>query len=168
MEKENLPNQEVEIPIGLNEFLFSANENGYAGEGKEVEPQRPKFKEIEYIEGDWYFRDSYSGFYFAPGQEVVYFKDKPIWAMAYAGGMKFDYHGDHDFAKQTFSFLKRALMAMDKEKPFRGPENFEEGEWKYESKVEGDIRDFLGNEKIYYQGELVFEQNFIGGLIVSK
>ena len=30
----------------------------------------------------------------------------------------------------------------------------------------GDTKDFIGNEKIYYQDQLVFEQNFIGGIII--
>jgi len=152
----------------LNQFLYEANANGYAGGGKEIQAQRPKFKEIEYSEGDWYYRDSYSGFFFAPGQEVVYFKNNPIWAMAYAGGMKEKYHGDAKFAGETFGFLKNAMMAMDRSKPFRGPKKFGEGDYRYESKVVGNAKDFIGNEKIYYKNELVFEQHFIGGLIIGK
>ena len=110
--------------------------------------------------------DSYAGHFFAPGQEIVYYKGVPVWAMAYAGGMEFQYHGDEDLAHETFVFLKKALLAMDPEKPYRGPEHFGEGEWKYISILEGDIKDFIGNEKIYYKSDLVFEQNFIGGVIV--
>lgn len=151
----------------LNNFLFNANENGYAGGGSEFIPsQRPGFDEIEYKSGDWIFHDSYSGHYFAPGQEVVYFKNKPVWAMAYAGGMKFKYHSDEKMAKETFTFLKKAMLAMDPAKPFRGPGKFDEGDWRYVSEVKGDTKDFAGNEKIYRGNELVFEQNFIGGIIV--
>jgi len=32
----------------------------------------------------------------------------------------------------------------------------------------GDTRDFVGNEKIYRNDDLVFEQNFIGGLILGR
>lgn len=152
----------------LNKFLFDANKNGYAGGGNEFSlAQRPGFDEIEYKKGDWLFHDSYSGHYFAPGQEIVYFKNNPVWAMAYAGGMKFAYHGKKEFTHDTFIFLKKALMAMDPKKPFRGPEKFAEVDWKYISKVKGETKDFSGNEKIYHQNKLVFEQNFIGGVIVS-
>jgi len=152
----------------LEKFLYDANANGYGGDAKEVEAQRPGFTELEYRSGDWYFRDSYVGSYFAPGQEFVYFKDKPLWAMAYAGGMKFAYHGQQDLAKETFTFLKKALLAMDPKKPFRGPAEFSEGEWRYVSSLKGDIKDFVGNEKIYKNDALMFEQNFIGGLVVDK
>lgn len=152
----------------LNKFLYDANKNGYAGDGKKVPAQRPGFSELEYQNGDWIMHDSYAGHFFAPGQEVVYFKGKPVWAMAYAGGMKFEFHGDTILDHKTFIFLKNALLAMDPAKPFRGPEKFEDGEFQYISTVEGDAKDFFGNEKIYLNKKLVFEQNFIGGLIVEK
>ena len=153
---------------GLKEFLLDANASCYAGGGHEVEPQRPGFDEIEYKKGDWFFRDSYVGSYFAPGQEFIYFKSKPIWAMAYAGGMKFAYHGQREITKETIVFLKKALMAMDPQNPYRGPAEFTEGEWRYVSTLAGDIKDFFGNEKIYKGKELLFEQNFIGGIVVDK
>jgi hypothetical protein len=151
----------------LNKFLYEANDHGYGGESKEVPAQRPGFTELEYTSGDWKMHDSYAGHYFAPGQEVVYYKNEPVWAMAYAGGMKFEYHGDDSITHETFIFLKKSLMKMDPEKPFRGPDQFEEGEFKYVSTVTGGTKDFTGNEKIYKAGELVFEQNFIGGIIVK-
>lgn len=152
----------------LGKFLYDANANGYGGDGKEVEAQRPGFTDLEYQSSDWLMYDSYTGSYFAPGQEVVYFKGKPIWAMAYAGGMKFALHGERALAKETFVFLKKALLAMDPKKPYRGPAKFSEGEWKYVSTLKGDIKDFVGNEKIYKGPELMFEQNFIGGIVVDK
>lgn len=150
----------------LKKFLVKANMNGYAGDGKEVTAQRPGFEELEYREGDWLYHDSYSGHYFAPGQEVVYYKNEPVWAMAYAGGMEFQYHGNAELAHETFTFLKKALLALDPEKPFRGPAEFTEDGWRYISTIEGDVKDFTGNEKIYKGSDLLFEQNFIGGVIV--
>jgi hypothetical protein len=151
----------------LNRFLLGANVNGYASDGNEyLPPQRPGFNEIEYQKGDWLFHDSYSGHFFAPGQEVVYYKSKPVWAMAYSGGMKEKFHSDELFTKNTIVFLKKALLEMDPKKPFRGPERYQYADWKYISKVKGNVKDFIGNEKIYYQDELVFEQNFIGGVII--
>jgi len=95
------------------EFLVRAKKETYAGGGEEVSPQRPGFKELEYKEGDWYYRDSYSGFYQAPGQEVVYFQGKPVWAMAYSGGMKKEFHGDEALAKKTFGFLQKCLSQVE-------------------------------------------------------
>jgi len=152
----------------LAKFLVKAKTQTYAGDGKEVPAQRPGFKELEFIEGDWEYRDSYSGFFFAPGQEVVRYKVKPVWAMAYSGGMNEKYHGDVDFAKKTFGFLKEALKQVHESRPFRGPEYFEQGDFEYIDKSMGDIRSFKGIERILYKGEEVFRQDYIGGLILSK
>lgn len=151
----------------LSKFLVKAKIQSYAGDGKEVQPQRPGFNELEFSDGDWDYRDSYSGFYSAPGQEIVRYKGKPIWSMAYSGGMKQKYHGNFNFAKQTFGFLKKALELVEESKPFRGSENFQEGDYKYVNEVKGDIRNFKGTEKIFYKDEEVFRQDYIGGLIVG-
>lgn len=152
----------------LKKFLFNANANGYANNEQRIMPQRPNFKELDYIEGDWYFRDSYTGWYQAPGQEVVYYKDKPVWVMAYSGGIKPEYQQNEKLTEETFIFLKEALLKMDPEKPYRGPINYKRDEWCYISKVKGDVKDLLGNEKIYFRNDLVFEQNFIGGMVINK
>jgi hypothetical protein len=152
----------------LKKFLFNANANGYAANNQRIMPQRPNFKELDYSEGDWYFRDSYAGWYMAPGQEVIYYKNKPIWAMSYTGGMKIEYHNNSKLAEETFNFLKESLLKMNPDKPFRGPTNYKRNEWCYIGKVKGDIKDFTGNEKIYYKNDLLFEQNFIGGIIIDK
>ena len=50
----------------LAKFLVKAKVQTYASDGKEIEPQRPGFKELEFKEEDWEYRDSYAGFFFAP------------------------------------------------------------------------------------------------------
>lgn len=158
----------------LTQFLFNAVLNTYVGNGKEVEPWNPGFKELEYPEGgwpgaEWYYRDSYCGFYRAPGREVVYHKGVPIWSRWYDGGMEPEYRGKVQFAKTTFQFLKRALRGVDPLRPFqRGPSLLKASNWKYESKTEGNIFSFRGWERIYYMERLVFAQEYGGGLIIPK
>lgn len=139
-------------------FLVRAKKVTYAGGGP-----------LKYTEGDWEYEDEYDGFYFAPGREVVKFKGERVWFMAYSGGMKPEYHDDEAFAKQTFAFLKKALMLIEESKPYRGPERLEEGEWEYINQLEeGNITDFLGTERILYQGKEVFRQHYMGGVYVYK
>lgn len=152
----------------LARFLVKAKKNTYAGGGKEIASQRPDFKELEFIEGDFEYRDSYFGLYQAPGQEVVRYKGKPVWLMAYSGGMKKQYHKDLDFAEQTFAFLVKALSQVEESKPFRGPDSLKEGDYEYINKVDGDISQFRGRESILYKGEEVFLHDYIGELVVSK
>lgn len=152
----------------LTRFLVKAKVNTYAINGKEIPSQRPGFKELEFIEGNWEYRDSYTGFYFAPGQEIVRFKGKPVWAMSYNGGINEKYHSNLDFAKQTYKFLKEALKRVEESRPFRGPKNFKQEGYEYVDKSEGDIRFFRGTEKIFYKGKEVFIQDYLGGLILHK
>ena len=152
----------------LADFLIRAKRQTYAGDGKEIVAQRPGFRELKYKEGNWEYRDSYTGFYFAPGQEIVRFSGKPIWTMAYSGGMKYEFHGNVNFVKQIFEFLKKVMLRVEKSKPFRGPENFREGDYEYTNKTDGDIKDFNGTECILYKGKEVFRQNYIGGLVIDK
>ncbi len=161
----------VRMKINLNflaNFLVKAKINTYAGEGKESKAQRPGFKELEFSEGEWEYRDSYTGFFMAPGQEVVRFKGKPIWVMAYSGGMRKGYRADKRLAKQTFIFLKEALKRVKEEKPFRGPKKFRQGKYEYRNESEGNLTFFKGRERIFYQGKEIFRQNYIGGLVIHK
>lgn len=155
-------------PKQLAKFLVKAKINAYAGDGAEVSPQRPGFYELEYKEGDLEYRDSYVGFYLAPGQEVVRLNGKPIWMMAYNGGMGNKHWQDKELADKTFLFLKKALKQVPETIPFRGPANLKEGDFEYTNEVKGDIRNFLGTERIFYKGEEVFRQDYMGGLVLPK
>ena len=152
----------------LAKFLVRAKIQTYAGDGKEITAQRPEFKELEFKEGDWEYRDSYSGFYFAPGQEIVRFKGKPVWNMSYNGGMLIKYHGDFVFAKKVYAVLKEALKLVKELRPFRGPNKLIKGDFEYVDNSEGDVTSFKGTEKIFYKGEEVYKQDYIGGLIIQK
>lgn len=152
----------------LADFLVKAKTRTYAsGQNNNVVPQRPDFNELEFKEGDWEYRDSYCGFFRAPGQEIVRFNSKPVWGMSYDGGMIKGFHNDKELAKKTFGFLQKAMSRIDNKKPFRGPEKFKEGDYEYNMQVDGDITDFKGTEKILLKNKIVFLQNFMGGLIIQ-
>lgn len=167
----------LDFEIGdLVNFLLRARKKGYAGDGKKVEnPERAGFKEFYYKEGDFEYRDSYAGYFQAPGQEVIRYKGKPAWMMSYSGGMLPKFHGDLKLAKETFNFLKKALQHATKEEPFRGPEFFKENDlipFEYFDNHIGDIKKFSGCEiieKVIDGSNVeVFRQNYSGGLIIDK
>ena len=158
----------------LAEFLVKAKRETYAGDGTEIEiVERPGFKELVSRDGPWEYRDSYSGYFMALGQEVVRHQEKPVWAMAYAGGMLSEYQENKELAHETFEHLKLALMEVSKDKPFRGPRimDLKDG-FKYFCNVDGDIKDFKGSEVIMKKSKAgartIFRQNFIGGLIIGE
>lgn len=154
----------------LNKFLGKAALKTYAGGGEEVDPEEAGFKELEFRERDWYYKDSYSGFFQSWGRETAWYNQKPIWIQIYGGGMKKKFQNDYKFAHETFNFLKRALSAGEKQDNFqpRGPKSFFDGEWKYSCDWQGDITKFSGQESIIFKKEIVFTHDFLGGLVMAK
>ncbi len=151
----------------LNEFVGKATLATYAGGGKRLETDKKGFFDMEYQEGDFYYRDSFAGYLASHGQETVWYKDTPVWMCSYAGGMRGSKTDDTDFAHDTFEFLKLAMRSGEKSKSFqpRGPENLVDGDWEYKNDYTGDVSSFKGREEIRYKGEFVFEHNYFGGTL---
>ena len=154
----------------LNSFLGRAALKTYAGGGAEVDPEEAGFKELEFRDGDWYYKDSYSGFFQSWGRETVWHEDKPVWMQIYGGGMTEKFQTNTKFAHETFDFLKKALSAGEKQNQFqpRGPQSFTDSDWKYACEWTGDITRFTGHEKILFKEEIVFTHDFLGGLILAR
>ena len=112
----------------LFEFIDRAGKATYAGGGKEVkEPERAGFIELEYSEGDFSYRDSYTGYIRSRGTETVRYKSKPIWTSLYGGGM---IESKEDLAHETFELLKKAMLQDEKGYlSLRGPHQFKDGDW---------------------------------------
>ncbi|MCG3252858.1 MAG: hypothetical protein KAX09_03350 [Candidatus Heimdallarchaeota archaeon] len=158
--------------VKLNEFLGKAALATYAGGGGGLDLERAEegMTELEYgkKEDEWYYKDSYTGFFQSWGREVVWFKGKPFWAQVYGGGMKTKFLNDVKFTHKAFDFLKKALSSGDKISSFqpRGPKKFYDQEWEYICNWEGTIRKFSGSEKILFNGQVIFTYNFSGGLYI--
>lgn len=93
-----------------------------------------------------------------------------IWFMSYCGGMLPELRGDERLAYQTFEFLKKMLLKVNPEKPFRGPSAGVEGDLTYINNVHGNIERFNGEEYIdlkdFDRNDAIFSQNYHGGLII--
>ena len=151
--------------------MVTAKKATYASQNSiEIKPERPRHKELEFEEDGLYYRDSYVGFFQAPGMEEIRLgkEGETIWTMTYSGGMLPDFQEDVEFAKQTFGFLKKALALTNEDLPYRGPEELSDGDWRYTNKIDGDIKRFLGHEKILHKGIEVFSQDYMGGMVISK
>lgn len=148
----------------LFEFIDRAGKATYAGGGKiSLKPERADFHELEYKEGNFYYRDSYTGHTKSRGMELVRYKGKPVWSSLYGGGMV---KGKENLADKCFNFLKEAMKKDEKGfKSFRGPHHFKKGDWKYRYEQTGDVEEFSGNEEIYFKKNLVFYHKMIGGII---
>lgn len=151
----------------LSNFIIEANQNTWAADGGEVDPQRPGYKELEYKRDNWLLRDSYTGYFRAPGMTTVYLDRVPVWTMAYAGHGQTEEH--YDYVKDTFSFLKEALMAVSPDLPIRGPAEFVKDDKSYTFKMlEGDLTDGLWKEEITESGLVTFRQTGMVGVVIHK
>ncbi|MDP5275732.1 DUF5680 domain-containing protein [Chengkuizengella axinellae] len=119
--------------------------------------------QLEYEQGDYLYRDIYYGSHFFVGQEIVYFKGKPIWSMSYAGGTTIEL--DQETLEFFPKFHKKAMRQISERNPFRGPNEFYEEEYTYTDKHEGDIERFTGIEKILQSDLEIYQLNYTGGLI---
>ena len=142
----------------LISFLITAKINTYAGDGKQQDiGTRPQSHDLIYKNGKYKYIDTYLGGERFTGEEAVFENDMPVWAMNYSGIEIND--------KFSGSFLKQALSNVPKNKPFRGPEIFKDGDYLYKCDVNGTFEWFQGKEEIYCQDEKVFECFFHGGII---
>jgi hypothetical protein len=153
----------------LVEFIHEAASNSYAGGNKyELLPERPGFKELKYVRGEWSYRDSFAGYFKSRGMEVVRYRNEVVWSALYGGGMVTESY-DREFAREIFGFLRKCLSVDGKGfDSYRGPAVLQIGKWKYAYQQEGDVTDFSGFESIEFQKKKVFEHRIIGGLVVGK
>jgi hypothetical protein len=149
------------------EFLITAKLHTYASQGDaaSVTPLLPGSHQLEYRQGDWFYRDIYFGGDYFVGQETVYHTGKPLWSMAYAGGALQQGAGIVETSR-VYAFLQAALRAVPMEAPFRGPNHFQEGAFIYLCEHDGDVKRFWGREVIQYEGHEVYELRFSGGRLI--
>jgi hypothetical protein len=151
----------------LSAFLVDAKRRTYAGlDDDATVPAQifPGSKQLEYREGDLSYRDIYFGMTYFVGQEVVQAGERPIWSMSYAGGLSAGIT-DRGDALAIYAFLRKALLDIGEDRPFRGPPQFEQGDFRYVNASEGDVAEFHGEEQIFLAETCVYRLRYGGGII---
>lgn len=143
------------------DFLCRAKKSTYAGKGGEMTSSRPNSHDLQYVENNLKYIDTYLGGEKFVGEEAVWCDDSPFWSMNYIGRILADeFSGD---------FLKECLLLVPKEYPYRGPLVYANGDYKYHCKyhciVNGEFGWFNGYEEIFCNGIKVYECVFHGGCI---
>jgi len=146
----------------LRDFLVIAKKETYAASGEGGE-RRLSDGTMEFVfkKGLYTYRDRYFGFNPFVGQEIVFYKRKPVWGMNYFGGIINDTIDTHE----AYTFLRTALQKVPKQRPYRGPKTFTSGQWKYSCTIKGSVNDFSGHEAICWRRKKVYELLFHGGKI---
>lgn len=139
------------------DFLLKAKRATYAGHGPHMAASRPDSHDLEYVEGELRYIDTYLGGEIFAGEEALWENGTPFWAMNYCGRVIGDgFDGD---------FLKEALSNVPADMPYRGPSEYKRDGFKYICTVEGGFAWYTGREVIYCGDTLVYECNFHGGKV---
>jgi hypothetical protein len=157
-----------QTPIArLAAFLVDAKRRTYAGlddDATVATTIMPGSKQLEYSDGELSYRDVYFGTAFFVGQEVVADRQRAIWSMSYAGGVSCAIT-DRDQILAVYAFLRKALLYVGEDRPFRGPSHFEQGSYRYVNTPEGALSEFHGTERIYLEGMPLYSLRYGGGII---
>jgi hypothetical protein len=146
----------------LRQFLVRAKTGTYASEGEGDERiLADGSKELTFQENEFKYRDRYFGFAPFVGEEVVWREGKVVWAMNYYGTV----FGETVPADQVYRFLGKAMRQLQEDRPFRGPRSFEEQDFQYIDESEGTVENFIGVERILYQGQEVYRLDYHGGCV---
>lgn len=145
------------IKEDMVDFLCRAKKKTYAGKGGGVASSRPGSHDLSYSEGDYLYYDTYLGGEKFSGEEAVWNKETPVYAMNYHGRVLSEgFSGD---------FLKEALLLVPEEYPYRGPYVYHNGDFTYHCIVNGTVDWFQGYEEIFLLEEKVYECYFHGGMV---
>lgn len=160
---DSLENQDTDFRA-LVPFLLRAKRETYAGKGRETASSRTASHDYCYREpfgqgeaDSLTYYDTYVGGERFSGEEAVWRKSVPVWAMNYTGRVL----GGHF----SGDFLKEALLHGTEAFPYRGPEIYVKGDYHYHCMTEGMPGWFWGYEEIYYQEEKIYECRFHGGAV---
>jgi len=149
----------------LCKFLVKAKKAGYAnGDNAKKITEKNKSKTISYKNGDWKYSDNYFGGEPYGGEEIVFFKNQPVYMMVYYGSVIKEIK---DF-KKVYKFLQEVLSLIPEKNPFRGPKFYQNGDYAYRNWFYGSIDNFSGIEKIYLGKKKIYEAKYIGGLVDQR
>ncbi len=139
-------------------FLIKAKKGTYAAHAKEeAVSSRPQSHDIKYEEGGYLYLDTYLGGNEFAGEEALWNRGEPVWAMNYVGRVIAEpFEGD---------FLKEALLRVPQDMPYRGPMVYANGDYRYHCAASGNVNWFQGYEEIFYQDKKVYECYYHGGRI---
>lgn len=142
----------------IADFLIIAKKNTYAGNGCENKKScRPHSHDLVFEKDNYKYFDTYLGGKSFIGEEVVFRDNVPVWGM--------NYYGNEINDKFSSAFLRLVLSNVKKDKPYRGPSVFKDGDYTYICSVEGTLECFIGKEEIFFIEEKVYECKFCGGII---
>ena len=153
----------TELSLGrLEAFIIKAKAATYAGNGKRVQPTRPGSIDLSYEDGDLLYRDSYFGTGDFIGEEVVWYRGEPIWAMNYYGYILVP---EELSPEESGKVIKESLTALYSEGRFLSGFKHQTSLGIYIDTNVGDVSNFHGMEWTERGGRRLYELRYHGGLV---
>jgi hypothetical protein len=146
----------------LNQFIVQAKAATYVGDGQKIASCRKGSHDLAFQAGTFSYLDSYFGGADFIGQEVVYDRDEPVWAMNYYGKI---IEPEKITAAEAGQVIKESLSKMYEEGRFLGGFEYMVSENHYTDTSQGDLESFTGTEWITRDGVRVYELVYHGGMI---
>jgi hypothetical protein len=149
-------------PAELQAFIVRAKAATYVGGGAKTASCRPGSHDLEFVEADWSYLDSYFGGADFIGQEVVWRAGSPVWAMNYYGAILLP---ELISSAQAGAMIKASLSRLYNEGRFLGGFQHSQDGLTYIDTNQGDFSHFSGREWIEREGLSAYELVYHGGLI---
>ena len=146
----------------LQSFIVRAKAATYVGGGVKIASCRPGSHDLQFVDGEWSYLDSYFGGTDFIGEEAVWYAGDPIWAMNYYG---YILRPDLITPAQAGQMIKASLSRMYTENRFLGGFEHSEGGFTYVDTSEGELGCFTGREWIQRDGLKAYELVYHGGSI---
>lgn len=157
-----------ELVLSLKElcfFLDIAKKSTYAKDAPRSASKSVLSKNYSFEKGNFRYEDQYFGEYVDVGEEIVWFKELPIWGMGYRGGIHRKFSSEKE---STFNALRKALCMPESNFPIRGPRYIQLGKYHYYNYPTGNISSFTGHEIILRDSQEICYRHYVGGLIYGK
>ena len=146
----------------LNDIVVKAKAATYVGGGVKSGSSRTGSHDLAWEEGEWRYLDSYFGGTDFIGQEVIWYRGTPLWAMNYYGYVTLPALIDAQRAGET---IKAALSAMYATGRFLGGFEWSGPHGVYLDRSTGDVSHFRGRETIMVCGQQAYALDYCGGLV---
>ena len=146
----------------LRRFLVKAKQSTYASGNEAIKiKEKDGSTTLVFEDGDFKYHDNYFGGEPYGGREVAFYQGVPVYMMVYYGFVAKDARDINN----VYSVLQKALSLIPEDHPYRGPIEFKEGDYQYNNEYRGEIDSFSGQEFIEYNGKIIYEARYIGGLV---
>lgn len=149
-------------PTDLHSFIVRAKSATYVGGGEKIASCRPASHDLQFLDGDWAYLDSYFGGSDFTGQEVVWHASEPVWAMNYSG---YIIKPELITPSQAGQMIKASLSHLYAGERFLGGYQHHQDGFTYFDVNQGEFTRFTGREWIERGGITVYELVYHGGLV---